>query len=219
MYYPTNATAPFAGVAIAPGFIETQSAIAGWGTFLASHDFIVLVIDTNTTGDSPALRADALMAAVGTIKQENTRQGSPLYGKVDVNRMAIMGHSMGGGGTLIAADGHSSELKAAVPLCPWSSSPTTFPNITVPTMILAGQSDIVAPVAQHAWPFYQSIPTSTDKAYVEYTGGDHFIANNPNVPVMAREGLSWLKVYVDGDTRFLQFIVTDPALSRFDTTI
>jgi hypothetical protein len=31
VYYPTNADPLFAGVAVAPGFTETQSAINGWG--------------------------------------------------------------------------------------------------------------------------------------------------------------------------------------------
>jgi dienelactone hydrolase len=219
IYYPTNATPPFAGVAIAPGFLEMQGAINGWGPLLASHDFIVLTLDTNTTGDSPALRADALMAAIDTMKQENARQGSPIYGMVDVTRFAIAGHSMGGGGTLIAANGHSSELRAAMPFCPWSSSPTTFPNITVPTLIFAGQNDTIAPVAQHAYPFYQSIPASTTKAFAEVAGGDHFAANNPTNPTVARYGVSWMKVYVDGDMRFAQFLVSDPVYSRWESTL
>jgi alpha-beta hydrolase superfamily lysophospholipase len=159
----------------------------------------------------------ALMAAIGTIAGEGSRAGSPLEGKVD-SRFAIMGHSMGGGGTLIAADSHSGELRAAIPLTPWSSSPTSFPGVTVPTLFIAGQLDNIAGVAQHAWPFYQSITNSHPRTYVEFAGADHFVANNPNLNgTVARYALSWLKVHVNGDTRYEQFLVQDAAFSRYDS--
>jgi triacylglycerol lipase len=217
IYYPTSATPPFAGVAISPGFLETQ--LTGWGDFLASHGFIVLTLDTNTSTDQPPARADALMAAIGTLQSENTRQGSPLMGMVDTSRFAIMGHSMGGGGTLIAANAHSSELRAAIPLAPWEPG-MTFPQITVPTMIMAGQSDTIAPIAQNATVHYGSIPTTTTKAYAEFASADHFVANNPHTnATVARLGLSWLKVFVDGDLRYKQFIHTEATLSSWDTTM
>jgi dienelactone hydrolase len=220
IYYPTNATPPFPGVAISPGFLEGQ--MSGWGPFLATHGYIALTFDTNSPSDQPPARATALMDAIATLKSENTRQGSPLMGKVDTSRFAIMGHSMGGGGTLIAANTHSAELKAAVPLCPWEPG-MTFAGITVPTMIVAGQSDTVAPIAQNATPFYASIPASTTKAYAEFTGADHFVANDPHVApngqIAGRLALSWLKVFVDGDMRYKQFIHTETALSKWDTTM
>jgi cutinase len=217
IFYPTSGNPPFAGVAISPGFLEGQ--MTGWGPFLATHGFIALTFDTNTPTDQPPPRADALMAAIETLKSEAARQGSPIMGKLDTSRFAIMGHSMGGGGTLIAANAHSAELKAAVPLCPWEPG-MTFPQITVPTMIIAGQSDTIAPIAQNATPHYASIPATTTKAYVEFTGADHFVANDPHTnATVGREALSWLKVFVDNDQRYKQFIKTESVLSKFDTTM
>lgn len=213
--YPENATPPFAGVAVIPGFIEGRSAVGDWGPFLASYGFAVLTVDPNTPLDSPTARADALWAAINSLKDENTRAGGPLAGKVDTGRFAVMGHSMGGGGTLETANGHSAGLRAAIPLTPWDLV-TSFGMITVPTLILAGQSDTVAPVAQHAMPFYSSIPSSTVKAYAEFTGGDHFVASSPLTNKgIAVLGLSWLKVHVEGDTRYQPFMKTRPELSMF----
>jgi hypothetical protein len=58
-------------------------------------------------------------------------------------------------------------------------------------MIIAGQSDGIAAVNTHAWPFYQAIPTSTPKAYVEFSGAGHSVGNNPlgtssNARILAR---------------------------------
>jgi pimeloyl-ACP methyl ester carboxylesterase len=126
-----------------------------------------------------------------------------------------MGHSMGGGGTLETANAHSAELRAAVPLAPWDTT-TMFTGITAPTMIMAGQNDAIAPPAQHATPFYQSIADSTQKAYVEFAGGDHFVADSPKSNTTAALlGLSWLKVHVEGDQRYEKFIGPHAGLSQF----
>jgi predicted dienelactone hydrolase len=163
------------------------------------------------------VRSDALWGAIGSLKAENTRADSPLLGKMDLTRFAVMGHSMGGGGTLEVANAHSADLKAAIPLAPWDTT-SAFGMITVPTMIMAGQNDAVAPIAQHASPFYAAIPGTTVKAYVEFSGGDHFVADSPTTNTTAALlGLSWLKVHVEGDTRYSPFIKTRPALSNFLT--
>jgi predicted dienelactone hydrolase len=213
--YPANATPPFAGVAVIPGFIESRAAVADWGPFLASHGFVVITVDPNSNTDNPTTRAAALWAAVGSLKDENARAASPLAGKVATCRFAVMGHSMGGGGTLETANAHSADLRAAVPLAPWDTT-SAFGMITAPTMILAGQSDAVAPVAQHAMPFYSAIPSTTTKVYAEFSGGDHFVADSPTTNTTAGLlGLSWLKVHVEGDARYAQFIKNHSGLSSF----
>jgi pimeloyl-ACP methyl ester carboxylesterase len=215
--YPADAAPPFAGVAIIPGFIEGRSAVGEWGPFLASHGFAVITIDPNVNLDVPSTRATALWAAIGSLKEENTRSGGPLAGKVDVTRFAVMGHSMGGGATLQVANAHSAELKATIPLHPWNTT-SAYGMVTVPTMIMAGQNDGVAAPAQHATPFYNAIPASTAKAYVEFAGGDHYAADDPKTnATSALLGLSWLKVHVEGDGRYRAFIKSQPALSAFLT--
>jgi len=213
--YPEDATPPFAGVAVIPGFIEGRSAVGDWGPFLASYGFAVITVDPNTALDPPTTRADGLWAAIGSLKDENVRAGSPLAGKLDTSRFAVMGHSMGGGGTLETANAHSADLRAAIPLTPWDLV-TSFGMITAPTLILAGQTDTVAPVAQHAMPFYSSIPATSVKAYAEFSGGDHYVASSPLMNKgVAILGLSWLKVYVEGDSRYRPFIKSRSELSMF----
>jgi len=215
--YPEDATPPFAGVAVIPGFIEGRSAVGDWGPFLASYGFAVITVDPNTPLDPPTTRADGLWAAIGSLTDENARAGSPLEGKLDTTRFAVMGHSMGGGGTLETANAHSVDLRAAIPLTPWDLV-TSFGMVTVPTLILAGQTDGVAPVAQHAMPFYSSIPSTSVKAYAEFSGGDHYVASSPLTNKgVAILGLSWLKVYVEGDSRYRPLIKTRPELSMFLT--
>lgn len=216
LYFPANKATTFGGVAIAPGFIERQENIDWWGQHLASHGFAVLILDTNTPRDNPALRADALMAAVAVIRGENGRDGSPLRGKIDGERMAIMGHSMGGGGTLLAANAHSDQLKAAIPFTPWLPD-ADFSSVAVPTLLIAGEIDAIASVAEHAWPHYQTLPETIPSMYLEIKGGNHFIANSassnerlaPNMDVhdlVGSMGVAWLKLFVDEDEAYRDLV-------------
>ena len=210
IYYPIDIDSPIGGVAISPGFTESQRHINWWGPRLASHGYAVLVLNTNAPRDNPALRGDALIAGVRLLKAENSRSGSPLNGRIDTNKIAIMGHSMGGGGTLIAANEHSDEIQAAIPFTPWQPD-GEFSGITVPTLVIAGSSDRIAAVDEHAWPHFQSIPHSTTRVYMEIDGGNHFLANTngPDLGTVGRYGIAWLKLYLDGDERYREFIYGD----------
>lgn len=208
IYYPLDTDRLIGGIAISPGFTQLQRHNNWWGSRLASHGYAVLVLDTNTLRDRPEQRAEALMAGIRTLRNENSRAGSPLYQRVDSDKMAIMGHSMGGGGVLVAAQNYGDQLRAAIPYTPWQPE-GNFSNITIPTFIMGGEADRVAPAAEHARPHFDSIPDSTEKLYLEIAGGDHFIANNQSEHLHAMLGkyaLAWLKLYVDGDERYRDII-------------
>src|SRR4029077_18476056 len=93
---------------------------------------------------------------------------SPVAGRIDRNRTALMGHSMGGGGTMQATQ-QVSGLDAAVPLTPWHTT-KSFPNDRVPTAIIGSQNDNIAPVGNHSQPFYNSIPNPTPKVLAVVAG-------------------------------------------------
>lgn len=209
IYYPTDAPAPLSLIALIPGFGAGSFYVRRWAPFLASHGFAVILLDPNSNFDNTGQRADALLDAVESLKAENTRAASPLQGMLDVDRVALTGHSMGGGGSHIAAN-RTPSLKAIVPLNPWNQG-TDFSMTTVPTLDLAGSNDSTAPAQQHARPFYDSIPDTTPKMYIEIAGGDHNIADNPDKSeVLARYALSWFKVFLDGDERYRAFLLEEP---------
>jgi len=225
IYFPANKAQTFGAVAVSPGYLERQENMSWWGRLLASHGFAVLTLDTNELQDNPAIRADALMAALRVLADESEREGAILRGKIDTSRMAIMGHSMGGGGALLAANAHSNELKAAIPFTPWQPD-GDFGNVTVPTLVIAGEIDRIAAVDDHAWPHYQSLSASHPRMYLEIGGGNHFIANTatgedrlaPNIDVHDLVGgmsVAWLKLFVDGDEEYRDLVFGDmPASDR-----
>ena len=78
-------------------------------------------------------------------------------------------------------------------------------------MIVACQSDTVAPPASHSTPFYNSLPATGQKAYLEIAGGSHSCPTTPNTTI-AKYVISWLKRFIDGDVRYDQFLCPAPAV-------
>lgn len=199
IYYPSTA-GRYGVVAISPGFTATQSSIAWLGRRLASHGLVVITINTNTTLDQPASRATQLMAALSHVVNDAS---STVRSRVDSTRLAVAGHSMGGGGALIAAENNPS-LKASLPLTPWNLT-SSFNQVRVPTLIVGADGDSVASVVSHARPFYASLPSSTFKAYAELNLASHFTPNSTNTPI-GRYGVAWMKRFVDADARYSPFL-------------
>ena len=208
MHYPSDAEGPFASIAIVPGFDSPQSSNQTWGPFLASHGIVAFTIGTNSGFDQPPARARALLDAVETIRGENTRSNSPLRNKLDLTRIAIGGWSMGGGGTLQAANATPS-FKAAMVLAGWDPGGRYTRN-TVPTIFFAGTSDPLA--GGQSQGHYRSIPESTPKLLWEVRGAGHNVGNNPagQGGAIGRYGLSFLKVFLEGDDRYKQFLTATP---------
>nr|WP_257004679.1 dienelactone hydrolase family protein [Streptomyces sp. Tue6028] len=203
VYYPTSTSdGTFGAVVISPGYTAYQSSIAWLGPRLASQGFVVFTIDTLTTLDQPDSRGRQLLAALDYLTQS-----SSVRTRIDSSRLGVMGHSMGGGGTLEAAKSRPS-LQAAIPLTGWNLD-KTWPEIKTPTLIVGADGDTIAPVATHSEPFYESLPSSLDKAYLELNGATHFTPNSSNTTI-AKYSISWLKRFIDNDTRYEQFLCPLP---------
>jgi dienelactone hydrolase len=214
IFYPTStAEGTFGAVAISPGFFSPQALISWYGPRLASQGFVVITFDTTSIFDFPDQRATQLLAALDYV-----RNTSSVQSRVDDNRLAVMGHSMGGGGSLSAAQSRPS-LQAAIPLAPWHLT-ANWAGVRTPTLVIGAQNDFIAPVASHAEPFYQSLPATLDKAYLELAGADHLAPNAPNTTI-AKYSIAWLKRFVDNDTRYEQFLCprpSAPAISEYRDT-
>ena len=106
--------------------------------------------------------------------------GSLFNGKVK-QKSVIMGHSMGGGATMLAA-ANNANISGIVGLAPAETNPSAIgvcANISVPALIFSGSSDGVTPPAEHHLPIYQGIASSC-KSFVSITGGAHCYFANSN---------------------------------------
>jgi len=221
MYYPTDGTPPYPAVAFSPGFTATKESYERFlGPLLASHGIALLLTTPTTTGDFPQQRAEDLSAALEQIKKENEREGSPLKGKIATDRLCVTGHSMGGGGTLWAANALGSQIKCAVPLQPWQPG-QSFNKIAAATLFIAAQNDTIAGVASNAATHYRSIPASVPKYYAEFAGASHFLTTNTGGnDGQARYMIAFYKAYLENDERYLALLQApkESYLSKYEHT-
>jgi esterase/lipase len=227
MYYPSDATPPFAAVALSPGFTAAGTDYEFVGDMLASHGIAALLTTPTSTGsDQPPARGEDLVAAVMHIMKENDRQGSPLMGKLATDRICVTGHSMGGGGTLFAADELGNMIRCAVPLQPWQPG-GSFSKISAPTMIVGAANDTIAGVSSNAQPHYDSIPDSTEKFLVVFEG-DHYLSTDrtsgiaagmeanatPSYDPQAAYMIPFYKVFLESDDRYRPYLYDEAMRSK-----
>lgn len=77
-------------------------------------------------------------------------------------------------------------------------------------MIIGAENDTVAPVSSHSEPFYTSLTVAPEKAYLELNNAGHSAPTATNVTV-AKYSISWLKRFIDNDTRYDQFLCPAPS--------
>jgi len=213
VYYPTQ-SGTYPVVAIMPGFLELWDAIKWQGPRLASWGYVVVGINPNSVFDLPDSRGSQLLAALDWAVGSAP---AAVRARADGAHRGVVGYSMGGGGTLQAlAHDTSGKVLAGVAFSPWETN-QNWSTVRQPEFIVGAQNDTVAPPAQHAIPFYNSL--AGPKTYVELAGADHMWPTSDN-PTGSRAMVSWLKRWLDGDSRFTPFTCgfTGSAISAFRST-
>ena len=216
VFYPLTLSfdPPNGAIAFVPGYRGSAENYEWWGPTLASLGYTVFILNTNSPTDGLAARADALSAAVDLIATENSRADSPVRNKLDLDKVVLMGHSMGGGATLAAAAQLGDRVAAVVPLSLYCCEPGgtfsgNYSSVTAPTLVIASAVDDIAPPAQHAKLVYDSIGGS--KIYMEFAQGDHMIVTNSGTDkaTLGRFVLAFLKVNLD-DRDNLASLIAEP---------
>ena len=189
VYYPATsagdntpmANGYFPVIAFGHGFVMTWSAYAPYWNALVPQGYI-LICATTETGISPSHSDFGLDLAflISSLQNEGTNTSSNFYQHVAATS-AVMGHSMGGGASFLAAQSKS-DITALVNLAAAETTPSAIAagkNILQPALLFAGANDCVAPPAQHQKPLYDSLH-SVCKTYVEITGATHCQFANSN---------------------------------------
>lgn len=194
-------------IAVTPGFTAKQKLMTGLARRLATHGFVVVVIDTKTLVDFPSSRATQLLAALKATAAVKT---GPVAGKIDITRQAVAGHSMGGGGALEAA-ASTPSLKAVVAYTPWNLTSLPYRKLTVPAVIVGGTEDPIASVKTFAQPFYNAIPATTTKMLAVIEGADHNFPESHDLTLPPHEPssytqIAWFQRFVNQDTAYNEFL-------------
>ena len=235
VYYPINGTPPYKSIVLTPGFGSGSSSMSSWTEFYASHGFIAMRIGPNDEiNDSHQQRGEGLIDAIESIKQENNRESSPLYGLIDENSFSVSGYSMGGGASQNAAMIDNS-LKAVISLnptvlfdncdlCPGESFEGVIyciclvpelVNHDIPSLIFAGQTEVNELPDYDGMlgqDIYANMPETTDKIMFEGANSGHGFAAYPYGEVQ-EYALNWLKYQVLGDEDACESLLATPQSS------
>lgn len=230
IYYPAAvsgesvpvASGTFPVIAYGHGFVMVWSAYQNIWEALVPAGYIVAF--PRTEGNVSPVHAEFgadLAFLITKIQSEGAQNTSSLFYNHVGSTSAVMGHSMGGGSSFLAAENNTS-ITTMVTMAAANTNPSSIAaasNITIPSLVIAGQNDCVAPPAQHQLPMYDSLNSSC-KAYVEILGGGHcyFAENNfncsfgegtctPNPTISRAEqqdasqdfSLMWLNFYLKND--------------------
>jgi predicted dienelactone hydrolase len=110
----------------------------------------------------------------------NTESTSLFFQKILTN-VGILGHSMGGGASILAAAGNNS-IRTVIGLAPAETNPSAIAaanGVTVPALIFSGSQDGVTPPADHHLPIFNNL-NSGCKTFASIVGGAHCYFANSN---------------------------------------
>jgi pimeloyl-ACP methyl ester carboxylesterase len=222
------------------GFVMTVDAYANFSNALVPLGYIMAYSDTET-GFSPSHSDLALDLSfiIRSFTNLNTDPASLFFGAV-APASAVMGHSMGGGASLLAA-GNDPSVTAVVNFAAANTSPSAISacaGITIPALLFSGSEDCVTPPSQHQEIMFDSL-ASACKTLIRITGGGHCyfaeynllctIGENscsPNLSISREEQqdvvfdlmIPWLDHFLKGETGSFQvFLDSLAASSRFES--
>jgi dienelactone hydrolase len=182
VYYPSTAagdavpvaegTFPF--IAFGHGFVMDYTAYQNITDALVTSGYVMIYVETEG-GFAPA-HADFgldLAFVADHFFEENATAGS-LFQSHLIDRCAIMGHSMGGGATWLAAS-TSTSVDCIAGLAPAETNPSAIAaasSLSVPAIVLSGSSDAVTAPADNHTPIFEST-ASACKYFVNIIDGSH----------------------------------------------
>lgn len=141
----------YPAVAVSGGFSNTKEQMLDYAETLVENGFIVVgVTPKGNYSTNHTYFRRALTEGFNKLKALNSNPESPIYDKVDTDRLAQVGYSMGGGAALLNSQADSAgDIKATVAICPYHPGvkPETFNAVSDSVMLLTGTADDVAPAS------------------------------------------------------------------------
>ncbi|WP_327287824.1 poly(ethylene terephthalate) hydrolase family protein [Streptomyces sp. NBC_01198] len=201
VYYPTDTSlGTWGALAIVPGYSALFANEEAWmGPWLSSFGFVVMGVETNSRSDDDNARASEILSALAWLTT-----ASPVKDRLDPDRLSVLGHSAGGAGAIRAAERQPS-LRAMIGLAPgFPGNALSMSTDHVPSLVIGGQNDATV-TPSYLSSLYGTLPAGTQRAFAQIAGADHVYythANNVEMKIL----IPWLKVFLDSDTRYTQFL-------------
>ncbi|MBG0827764.1 alpha/beta hydrolase [Planomonospora sp. ID67723] len=223
VYYPAMsegsnravAAGRFPVVSFGHGFFQNIGKYASLGRHWASWGMIT-IMPASQGGLFPShgAFADDLNAALTWMVQQDTAGGSRFNAHVRTDRLALSGHSMGGGASVLAA-ARNPSVRAVTNLAAAETNPSAkaaAATTRVPMQLVAGSQDTVAGPSGHQIPIYgaklpsKQLRTITGGFHCGFTDSGGFGCDSGSISRAVQQSItqrvttSWLLYYLADDT-------------------
>lgn len=184
-------------VIVMHGWMGSKEKMQWIGERVAKQGFATMVVTASNAKSLFAQPKDWIKnyeAAIASLEAENEREPSPLHRRLDLKKISLIGHSMGGGGALFFSHKNTERLKSTVALAPFSNdAKKEVGQIKAPTLILTGSKDSVAP-PRMGNAFFEALSEKLTKKYKELEGVGHndFEKNGAQHDAIAEQVIDWL---------------------------
>jgi dienelactone hydrolase len=188
IYYPSNSS----GVDVSPAsgnfpvIVFGHGFLMGWDSYQNFWDALVpngyVICFPKTEGGASPNHEDFgkdLKFIATEIQSQNTNSNAILFNALS-SKTALMGHSMGGGASFLAAE-NNSTIHSLVNFAAAETTPSAINaavNVTVPTLLFSGVDDCVTPPDEHQDLMYANLNNNC-KTQINIIGASHCnFANN-----------------------------------------
>lgn len=214
------------------GYLSKIKSYKNIREMLVPYGYIIVFPDTETGifADHLDLAKDIVFIAKEFPELSN-EAGSLFNGRIDTS-LCLMGHSMGGGCSFLAAEMLNS-VDGIITLAAYDTDPSSIEactEITAPSLLFGGSKDPVTRPENHQIPMYDSLK-SEHKTFINIIGGSHcqmsdqhktcrltelLLFSTPDISrekqheIMKKFMLNWLDYFMKGE---------EDAIKKFDTLL
>lgn len=179
----------FPVVAFGHGFVMAWSAYENIWEGLVPEGYIVAFPRTEGSFSPSHEQFGRDIAFVANALAAEGANGASIFFDRVSGRAAAMGHSMGGGASVLAAS-YDATIDAVANLAAAETNPSAIAAaalVTRPSLVISGANDCVTPPAQHQQPIYDALESAC-KTFVSIAGASHCQFAESNVFCNIGEG-------------------------------
>jgi pimeloyl-ACP methyl ester carboxylesterase len=182
IYYPADnpgenvpiASGNFPVIVFGHGFLMSWESYENFWTELVPNGYVICFPTTEMTLTPSHENFGLDLKFAATQMQNENNDNSSLFFNSLAPKTGLLGHSMGGGASFLAAE-NNSIISTLVTFAAAETNPSAIAaslNITVPTLIFSGDDDCVTPPDENQTVMYNEL-ASNCKTHISIIDGGH----------------------------------------------